>query len=157
VLVRPAGPPRCWLRASVVTATFGAMPMPPPDDATALVLPDLLAWREWLAENGERSTGIWLVTFSAVSGVPSVRFREAIEHALAYGWVDSKAKKRDAISTYLRFSPRGARSTWGPGNRRRVERLEAGGLMTPAGARLVELAKADGRWPDAAGEEKETP
>lgn len=131
------------------------MPIPPPDDASALVLADLAAWREWLAENGERSTGVWLVTFSATSEVPSLRFREAIEHALAYGWVDSKAKKRDAVSTYLRFSPRGPRSTWGAGNRRRVERLEAQGLMTPAGTRLVELAKAEGRWPAVAGDRAE--
>jgi uncharacterized protein YdeI (YjbR/CyaY-like superfamily) len=44
------------------------------------------------------------------------------------------------------LTPRKPKSTWTRLNRRRVEELEAAGLMTDAGRRTVEIAKANGWW-----------
>ncbi len=38
---------------------------------------------------------------------------DAIENALCYGWVDSKANSRDKESCYLKFTPRNPKSNWG--------------------------------------------
>ena len=69
-----------------------------------------------------------------------------MEHALCYGWIDSRAVKRDGESRYLRFSPRSPRSTWSRLNRERAEKMTAQGLMTPHGQAVIEVAKASGTW-----------
>jgi uncharacterized protein YdeI (YjbR/CyaY-like superfamily) len=46
----------------------------------------------------------------------------------------------------LWFSPRKVGSGWARPNKERVERLTAAGLMTAAGQRVIDAAKADGSW-----------
>jgi uncharacterized protein YdeI (YjbR/CyaY-like superfamily) len=62
------------------------------------------------------------------------------------GWIDSHARKNDANSSLLRFTPRGPRSTWSPVNRERAARMIELGLMTEQGQALIELARANGTW-----------
>ena len=111
------------------------------------VQPDSLAeWRAWLAENHDRGTGVWLVTWRAGSDGPRIGYEEAVEQALCFGWVDSKGRALDAERTMLWFAPRKRGSGWARTNKERVERLTAAGLMTPAGQALIDAAKADGSW-----------
>ena len=109
-------------------------------------------WRAWLAQNCQSEKEVWLVIYHSDSGTPSVRYHEAIEHALCYGWIDSQARKRDADSSCLRFTPRSPHSTWSRVNRQRAARMIELGLMTEPGQALIELARASGTWqvlPDA--------
>ncbi len=64
--------------------------------------------------------------------------------ALCFGWIHSKALRRDAESTYLCCTPRKPASTWSRVNRDRVARLTEAGLMTPAGQAAVDLARRTG-------------
>ncbi|MEU4523218.1 YdeI/OmpD-associated family protein [Amycolatopsis sp. NPDC024027] len=101
-------------------------------------------WRTWLAAPG--GTSVWLVIRRKGSAAPGVRIHEAMEQALCFGWIDSKALRRDAESTYLCFTPRKPGSTWSRVNRERVLRLTAAGSMTPAGQAAVDLARRTGTW-----------
>jgi uncharacterized protein YdeI (YjbR/CyaY-like superfamily) len=103
-------------------------------------------WREWLAANHDRATGVWLVLRKPSAPGSGIRYVESVEQALCFGWVDSKAKGLDAERTLQYFSPRRARSGWARPNKERVERLLAAGLMAPAGLAVIEAAKADGSW-----------
>jgi uncharacterized protein YdeI (YjbR/CyaY-like superfamily) len=103
-------------------------------------------WRSWLAASGGSVPSVWLVIRRKHSGVPGVLVHEAMEQALCFGWIDSKALKRDGESTYLCFTPRKPRSTWSRVNRDRVARLTAAGLMTPSGQAMVDLARRTGTW-----------
>ena len=103
-------------------------------------------WREWLVANHATSTGAWLVSWKASSGRPSVGYEESVEEALCVGWVDSKGGTIDDERTKLWFAPRNPQSAWARTNKTRVARLEAEGLMLPAGLRMVEIAKANGTW-----------
>lgn len=103
-------------------------------------------WRTWLATRGESTKEVWLAIYHKGSGVPSVRYHEAIEHALCYGWIDSQARKRDADSCFLRFTPRRPRSNWSARNRERAARMIEQGLMTKPGQAMIDLAKARGTW-----------
>ena len=103
-------------------------------------------WREWLVENHERSRGVWLVSWRSPTGRPSVGYEESVEEALCVGWVDSKGGKIDDERSKLWFAPRNPRSAWARTNKERVGRLEAAGLLLPAGRRAVEIAKANGAW-----------
>jgi uncharacterized protein YdeI (YjbR/CyaY-like superfamily) len=111
-------------------------------------------WRAWLTRHGRSEKEVWLVIYHAGSGTPSVRYHEAIEHALCYGWIDSHARKHDADSSVLRFTPRKPRSTWSSVNRERAAKMTGLGRMTSQGQALIDLAKANGTWqvrPDADG------
>jgi uncharacterized protein YdeI (YjbR/CyaY-like superfamily) len=83
---------------------------------------------------------------------------DAIDCALAYGWVDGQLGSLDAHYFKTRFSPRRPKSAWSQINRQRAERLEQAGLMHPRGRAQVDRAKADGRWAAAyAGQSKAVP
>jgi uncharacterized protein YdeI (YjbR/CyaY-like superfamily) len=103
-------------------------------------------WRAWLGEHHASSPGVWAVTFKKSGGGPYVSYDDLVEEAIAHGWVDSRSKALDERRTMLFLTPRRPRSAWSDSNRRRVERLVAAGLMTPAGEAAVEAARADGTW-----------
>jgi uncharacterized protein YdeI (YjbR/CyaY-like superfamily) len=107
------------------------------------------AWAAWLDEQHEQAAAVWVQIAKKGSGVASVTQVEAVETALAYGWIDGRAAPLDERYWLQRFTPRRARSKWSKINRARAQRLIERGEMRPAGLRAIERAKADGRW-DAA-------
>jgi uncharacterized protein YdeI (YjbR/CyaY-like superfamily) len=103
-------------------------------------------WRDWLQNNSQTKDQVFAIIYHKKSETPSVTYVEAVEEALCFGWIDSIANKRDAESTYQRFSRRKAKSNWSASNIERVERLTAAGLMTEHGQKFVDLAKQEGKW-----------
>ena len=49
---------------------------------------DRQAWRSWLEKNHYQSPGIWLIYYKVKSGKPSIRYQEAVQEALCFGWID---------------------------------------------------------------------
>jgi uncharacterized protein YdeI (YjbR/CyaY-like superfamily) len=103
-------------------------------------------WRAWLVDNHDRERGAWLVLYKKGTSVPSVSYDEAVEEALAFGWIDSRANRVDDARYLQLITRRKPGSVWSESNKRRVARLIAEGRMTPAGLALVEEAKRNGRW-----------
>ena len=115
-----------------------------------LITPDAASWAEWLASHYGESDGVWLVLIKKGASAPtSLSHAEALEAALAHGWIDGQVAKRDEHTFRQRFSPRRARSIWSKINAETAERLIAEGRMHPNGLAEVERAKADGRWEKA--------
>ena len=104
------------------------------------------AWRQWLAAHHAGSPGVWLVYGKKASGLPSLRYAEAVEEALCFGWIDSHPRKLDAARTQLLFTPRKPRSGWSKVNKERLLRLEAAGLLAPAGLAAIARARENGSW-----------
>jgi len=122
-------------------------PMETKDGKPAVYARSREEWRRWLRQNAASGAPVWLILFHKKSAVESVNLVEATEEALCFGWIDSLCKKRDAESYYLTFSPRNPkRSNWSAPNRERAERMIREGRMTEAGQRLIDLAKASGKW-----------
>ncbi|ADB34856.1 conserved hypothetical protein [Kribbella flavida DSM 17836] len=115
-------------------------------DDLAVQVSSVPEWRDWLVTHGRSERSVWLVVHRGREGVAAVNYVAAVEHALCFGWVDSKTIKRDDRTTYQCFTPRNPRSTWSQVNRDRVGRLTAAGLMAPAGQEVVEHAKRTGTW-----------
>lgn len=103
-------------------------------------------WRAWLEEHHTRTEGVWLVSYKKATGKPRVEYEEAVEEALCFGWIDSKANTLDDERSVLWMSPRKPRTGWARTNKNRVERLIANGRMTAAGLAKIEAAKQDGSW-----------
>jgi uncharacterized protein YdeI (YjbR/CyaY-like superfamily) len=69
-----------------------------------------------------------------------------LEEALCFGWIDSKANKKDDESYYQYFAKRKPESNWSKVNKEKVARLIEKGLMTSAGFESIEIAKRNGTW-----------
>jgi len=121
-----------------------------PDDPEIRPFESAGEWEAWLREHHETVTaGVWIKFARKASGIPTVTYREALQVALRFGWIDGQARGQDESWYLQRFTPRRARSIWSKRNRDFATALIEAGEMEPAGLREVERAKADGRW-DAA-------
>jgi uncharacterized protein YdeI (YjbR/CyaY-like superfamily) len=103
-------------------------------------------WRAWLAAHHHTAAGVWLVSWRRPTGRPAVAYDDAVCEALAFGWIDSTNGTVDADRTRQYFSPRRRGSGWARTNKRRIAALEAAGLMTEAGRRVIRAAQDDGSW-----------
>ncbi len=63
-------------------------------------------WRAWLRRNYKTAGQVWLVFYKKHTGRPRVAYNDAVEEALAFGWIDSTAKKVDEDRYAQRFTPR---------------------------------------------------
>jgi uncharacterized protein YdeI (YjbR/CyaY-like superfamily) len=104
-------------------------------------------WEEWLERNHDATSEIWLRLLNKNAPEAGKSYGEAVEIALCFGWIDSLARGYDDVSHIQRFSPRKPRSAWSKSNAERVQRLVDTGRMREAGQRVIDGAKAEGRWP----------
>ncbi|HST19211.1 MAG TPA: YdeI/OmpD-associated family protein [Gaiellaceae bacterium] len=120
------------------------------EELPELVVRDVRAWRTWLNDHHGEQAGVWLVLAKKGSIEPTrLSYDDALEEALAHGWIDGQVKRRDDATYRQRFTPRRRRSAWSQRNVALVERLAAEGRMHPAGEAEVARAKDDGRWETA--------
>jgi uncharacterized protein YdeI (YjbR/CyaY-like superfamily) len=104
-------------------------------------------WREWLAQNHDASSGVFVVYAKASARTATgPRYEDLIEEALCFGWIDGTLRPVDDERTSLYFCPRRKGGVWAASNKARVERLRAAGLMTPAGEAVIARAVEDGSW-----------
>ncbi|CAN5391346.1 YdeI/OmpD-associated family protein [soil metagenome] len=103
-------------------------------------------WRKWLQKNSEEKDSVWLIIYKKQSGIKSVYYPEAVDEALCFGWIDSKANRRDADSYYQYFSKRNAKSKWSNLNKTKVKMLIKEKRMQPQGMKMIEIAKETGTW-----------
>jgi uncharacterized protein YdeI (YjbR/CyaY-like superfamily) len=115
----------------------------------ALIFPSRAAWREWLERNHAKEKGAWLLHYKKASGKHSLNYRDAVEEALCFGWIDGKMKSLDEEKFILKYSPRRAKSLWSKINKEKAEQLIAQGRMTPAGFEKIEEARRNGLWDSA--------
>ena len=128
--------------------------MPKKSEAAAaevIAFRDAAEFESWLADNVDRSAGVWLKLAKKGSGIASLTDDEAVDIGLCYGWISGQRKSFDEVYYLQKYVPRRPNSRWSQVNVRKVEQLAAAGRMRPPGLAEVAAAKADGRW-DAAYE-----
>jgi uncharacterized protein YdeI (YjbR/CyaY-like superfamily) len=116
------------------------------DDGERIHPASIGEWRTWLEQHHRRKEGVWLIQWKTRTGRPAIPYEETVCEALRFGWIDATYRSLDDERGMLWWSPRRKGSVWARTNKARVARLEAEGLMTPAGRAVVEAAKADGSW-----------
>jgi uncharacterized protein YdeI (YjbR/CyaY-like superfamily) len=85
------------------------------------------SWRAWLNNNHATIREIWLIRTDA-----AFTYRDSVEEALCFGWIDGIAKKTDSRLAQ-RFTPRRKKSHWTELNKERARKLIACKQMTKAG------------------------
>jgi uncharacterized protein YdeI (YjbR/CyaY-like superfamily) len=103
-------------------------------------------WRNWLQKNHEKAQSVWVVYYKKGSNKDTISYAEAVEEALCFGWIDSKAMPIDEEKYKQFFSKRKPKSVWSKLNKERIENLEKQNLIMPAGWKMIEIAKENGYW-----------
>lgn len=118
-----------------------------PSEPPPLLEPaDRAELRRWLEANHGTSPGVRLAVGKKGNRVTSLTYDDAVEEGLAFGWIDSTARRLDDDRYTVLFTPRKRGSEWSRTNKARVERLTAAGSMAAPGLAAVAAAKADGSW-----------
>jgi uncharacterized protein YdeI (YjbR/CyaY-like superfamily) len=89
---------------------------------------------------------LWLKIAKKGAGSASVTYSEALDGALAWGWIDGQKRTFNDVWWLQRFTPRMTKSPWSKINRAKAETLIAAGTMAAPGLAEVARAKRDGRW-----------
>ena len=116
------------------------------DDGERVTAADAAHWRAWMVDNHEKAAGVWLLHVRRRTADAGIYYEDAVRQALCFGWIDGPVRTFDDGSVGQWFSPRRRGSGWAATNKARIAELEAAGLLTPAGIRVIEAAKADGSW-----------
>lgn len=103
-------------------------------------------WRNWLHENHHCSKGVCLIFYRVNSENESMRWEEAVQVAICYGWIDSTVKKIDNEKRKQVFSPRKDKSVWSKLNKSYIEKLLKENLIHESGLAKIEIAKQNGSW-----------
>ena len=106
---------------------------------------DAAEWRRWLRRNHARSQGEWVYMYKKGAKV-GLRYPEALDEALCFGWIDGQIKTVDEEKFRQRWTPRRPGSIWSQSNKAGVKRLMAEGKMCEAGLAAVKTARKTGRW-----------
>jgi uncharacterized protein YdeI (YjbR/CyaY-like superfamily) len=115
-------------------------------DLPLLTFADPPSFEAWLAGQAFEAPGAWLRFAKAGAPAPTIAKTDAIDCALAHGWIDGQLGRIDEYYFKTRFTPRRPRSPWSQLNCQRVARLIVAGRLTAAGQAEVDRAVADGRW-----------
>lgn len=102
-------------------------------------------WHAWLAAHHDSAPAV-LLRIGKGKTAKTISYAEALDVALAWGWIDSRKQSLDDSAFLQRFSKRIAKSPWSKINCQKADALIAAGTMEAPGLAEVERAKADGRW-----------
>jgi uncharacterized protein YdeI (YjbR/CyaY-like superfamily) len=103
-----------------------------PSESVTLYVSNREAWRQWLQENYQTATEIWLVYPRQHTRIPRIPYNDAVEEALCFGWIDSTTGTIDEDHYCQRFTPRRPRSAYSQTNKERLRRLIAQDKVLPA-------------------------
>lgn len=95
-------------------------------------------FRQWLERNHDKSSELWVGLHKKNSNKPSVSYKEAVDEALCFGWIDGVRKSVNETSYTIRFTPRKPGSIWSRINIKRANELKEFGLIKPSGLRAFE-------------------
>ena len=91
-------------------------------------------WFDWLAENHDKKTEIWVQKYLKATGKYSIAYDDLVEGCLCWGWIDSIVKKNCPEGNVQRITPRRKKKTFlSELNRQRVWKLQYNGEMQPEG------------------------
>jgi uncharacterized protein YdeI (YjbR/CyaY-like superfamily) len=107
-------------------------------EITARVFANADEFRAWLEDHHDSAAELWVGYYKKGVPKPSMTYREAVDEALCFGWIDGIGRRIDDEVHANRFTPRTKRSTWSAVNVARMQELIASGHAHPAGIRAFE-------------------
>lgn len=96
------------------------------------------SFRAWLEQHHRSARQLEVRCFKTGHAGRGLTYREALDEALCFGWIDGVRHALDARSFTVRFSPRKPGSVWSRVNVRRALQLQAEDRLRPAGSKAFE-------------------
>ncbi|HTE46404.1 MAG TPA: YdeI/OmpD-associated family protein [Gemmatimonadaceae bacterium] len=96
------------------------------------------AFRAWLEQHHGTETELLLGFHKKSASTTGITYQEALDEALAFGWIDGIRRRVDDARYSIRFTPRKPRSTWSAVNIKRVRELIAADRMLKSGLAAFE-------------------
>src|SRR5690348_10533103 len=96
---------------------------------------------KWFQKNHNKASDVWIGFYNVKSGKKTVSYKEAVDEALCFGWIDGIRKGIDGESYANRFTPRKKNSIWSNVNTNRIKELIEEGRMQPSGLAAFENRK----------------
>jgi uncharacterized protein YdeI (YjbR/CyaY-like superfamily) len=103
------------------------------DERPAIFFAGPAEFRAWLEANHDSATELWMGLHKKHVLDRGLTWASAVEEALCFGWIDSKAQRIDDDTVRQRWTPRKPSSNWSAVNIKLVQKLVREGRMTPAG------------------------
>ncbi|MFI5279458.1 MAG: YdeI family protein [Gemmatimonadales bacterium] len=100
------------------------------------------AFRAWLQKHHGSRKELMLRCFKVHASHLGVTYKQALEEALCWGWIDGVRRSVDAISFSTRFTPRKRRSVWSRINVALAKALIEAGRMAKPGLVAFEAREA---------------
>lgn len=91
------------------------------------------AFRDWLRRNHGSASELVVRCYKTAHAWRGLTYRQALDEALCFGWIDGVRHAVDESTFAVRFTPRKPRSGWSQVNLKRAAELQAEGRMQPAG------------------------
>lgn len=98
-------------------------------------------WRNWLEKNHSTTKEIWLVYYKKHTKKETITYKESVEEAICFGWIDGIKKKVDDERYTHRFTPRKKNSKWSTINIEIAEKMIKSGKMTAEGLNVYKKRK----------------
>ena len=95
-------------------------------------------FREWLEKNHRTTPELLVRCYKVHAADEGLTYREALDEALCFGWIDGVRRSMDEGSFSTRFTPRKPKSYWSAVNIRRATELANEGRMHAAGRAAFE-------------------
>jgi uncharacterized protein YdeI (YjbR/CyaY-like superfamily) len=118
--------------------------------------PSAPAFRRWLAKHHADTAVLWVGLIKKHSQLKGLRYEEAVEEALCFGWIDGQLRRIDDDRHMIRFTPRRPTSKWSDVNIRKYGALAAEGRIEAPGRAAFEN-RVTGRSRPYAYERKTAP
>lgn len=88
----------------------------------------------------------WLVHYMKHTKKTSITYKDAVNEALCFGWIDSILQNIDDEKYAQRYSLSKKDSYWSESNRKNAENMISQGRMTEAGLEVFRQATKSGEW-----------
>lgn len=94
--------------------------------------------RKWFQKKHVEASELWIGFYNVKSGKGGLSYKEAVDEALCFGWIDGIRKNRDEDSYVIRFTPRKKKSIWSNINTKRINELIKEDRVQPSGLAAFE-------------------
>lgn len=88
---------------------------------------------KWFQKNHNKASELWIGFYAVRSGKKGLSYKEAVDEALCFGWIDGIRKGINETSYVNRFTPRKKNSTWSIVNTKRLGELMKEERVHPSG------------------------
>ncbi|MFH2106858.1 MAG: YdeI/OmpD-associated family protein [Candidatus Micrarchaeota archaeon] len=106
-------------------------------------------FRDWLLKNHKTKKELWLGFHKKHTNKGWLEYKDAVDEAICFGWIDCILKRIDHERHVTRFTPRKKGSVWSLINKNKARKMIDEGRMTAEGLRTIEEAKKNGEWDKA--------